>query len=144
MSMTAKQRSVAWFILGMLATALFVAFVQVVLTGVQKTDKISETQDTSVIAAQQRDQVLAEIRALAKDIRSCTDPDKECARRNQRATASAVGSIRQGNIIAATAAVSCAAKIPANATDREAFRVVYPCVLRKVQQASRAERARHQ
>lgn len=124
--MTPRRRHALQMFVGLGLLVFVVSITYVIITGAERTDKISETQDQSVAKSEERDQVVLEIRALAAQIRSCTDPEKPCAKRGQQATANAIAEIQSNQAVSAAAATACAVEVKPVTFDN-----VYACVLKR-------------
>jgi hypothetical protein len=89
--MSRTWRRLAWFVLGFLATALFVTVLYALLQGAQTTQAIRDSQKNN--------------HALLNTINDCTKPTGKCFQRGQKRTAGAVASINRVVILAAACAV---------------------------------------
>lgn len=110
-------RRAAVFLLGCVVMA-------VVVIGLSTLTKVSDVQDTNTAKNQQRDQQLAIIKKIARQVESCTTPGEPCSNRGQRQTAKIVAVLDVGGKRNAAAAASCATQIPNPTYPR-----VYRCMI---------------
>lgn len=107
------------------AIVLSVLVVTVLLKVATQTNEV-----TRGIAEQQKTNTTRNktIEALTKQIRSCTNPEGACAKRGQKQTGQAVGSINKVVILAAACSVGLDQEMPV----AERQNVIQMCVIRRL------------